>query len=312
MGRRGALSAIETNCLPGSTGIIIGGRRVRLEIAKNTCKILIKIPFPADLDKLTCLLTDYSTIFNCSLKLLPLSHNNNEYVLCKLENASDPLMIVQEISKNHPNWIIQNKSNIIIDTPGGMIPTATATATASTFPPFVAESYQRQSGLFQLRIPETGVLPITPMTLAKIHGSAPFLQYSFTTSPSPPILPPSHSHNESRYGCDPILSSPTPIALMKRLYEDWTIINRDRDGDRDKEDPIRIESVYDNSADALEAASRLTPPLGDSKCDVFFGRLDNQRVTLETFHDHLIKYGQIDFLRLCNRSITREDKGTLM
>lgn len=141
----------------------------------------------------------------------------------------------------------------------------------------IAESAQRQSGLFQLRIPENGVLPVTPNTLAKINSLSTCLQYSLAT------IEPEMLHS--------------PV-LKNRLYEDW------------HEDSGKEES-FNDPAEARLAAQRLNPPLGDWDGDVFIGRLDNQRVNLKILREFALKYGEVHFLRLCNRSIVREDKGKI-
>lgn len=230
---------------------MIGGRKVRLEMARNTSKLYIE--FPDDSNVLESL----NSLVAISPKFKPISVPNSNAFIIKLDSSVYNQSIVNQIRSKHPDWIIQ-------------IRTDQANSINSTA---VAESAQRQSGLFQLRIPESGVLPVAPATLAKIHSFSSCLQYSVT-----PLQP----------------SLPIP-QLMSRLYEDWHC---------DKPE----ESFQDPLA-AREAANKLVPPLGDWDGDVFLGRLDNQKVTLSILLEMAREYGHVLFLRLCNRSIIREDRG---
>ncbi len=51
--------------------------------------------------------------------------------------------------------------------------------------------------------------------------------------------------------------------------------------------------------------------LGDAETDVFFGRLDNQEVTLGILLQRVLAYGPVVFIRLCNRLVSRIDNSKL-
>ena len=220
-------------------------------MARNTSKLYIKLPPNENLN-----------IFQLS-KFKPIAiPNDPNAFLIKMNGNSDFQPFADQLAFEHPNWIIQIRNDQVSNNPFG-----------------VAESAQRQSGLFQLRVPESGVLPVSPATLAKIHSFSPCLQYSLTPLEPIPELAPLH----------------TPINFMNRLYEDWYESGK--------------EESFQEPSEARVTASRLNPPLGEWEGDVFFGRLDNQKVTIKCLLEHCQKYGQISFLRLCNRSIIREDRG---
>lgn len=233
-------------------GIIVGGRKIRLEFAKNTSKLYIKLPECHSRDSIPQL-----------SKFKPIPILNENAVLIKLDGTIDQDR-VDRLAMDHPDWTIQVRTDQFMNG-----------ASCS-----VAESAQRQSGLFQLRIPESGVLPVTPSTLAKIHSYSPCLHYTLTALE--PIPEPHSIH--------------TPVH-MSRLYEDWH-----KSSDK--------EEVFREPVEARVAAQRLAPPLGEWEGDVFIGRLDNQRVNLKLLREFALKYGEVLFLRLCNRSVVREDRGT--
>ena len=185
---------------------------------------------------------------------------------------------------------------------------------------YVAESAQRQSGLFQLKIPDNGVLPVSPATLAKIHSNSPFVQYSVTPLESTTSLPSAtptssstSSTSSSYYVNSPLTflntqtltSSPS---LMLRLYEDCHFSSSLSSNNICEETET---FTFRDPIEAHAAVSRLNPPLGEWEGDIFFGRLDNQKVTLKCLIERVTSYGKVNFVRLCNRSITREDKGKL-
>lgn len=225
-----------------------------MEIARNTCKLYIEFPENQVLESL-------SSLASLSPKFKPIPIPNSNAFIVKLDSSVDVQGLLYQIRFKHPNWIIQVRSDQQ-QSPDKVINS-------------VAESAQRQSGLFQLRIPESGVLPVAPSTLAKIHSFSPCLQYSVT-----PLQATCH------------LPSPQ---IMNRLYEDWY-----QDGHEER---------FQDPTAAREAANKLAPPLGDWDGDVFLGRLDNQKVTVRKLCEMAQDYGQIAFLRLCNRSVIREDGG---
>lgn len=231
---------------------MIGGRKVRLEMARNTSKLYIKLPKDQNVNNLLQL-----------SKFKPISIPNDENAfLIKVNGSANLQGFANQLTFDHPDWIIQIRND---------------QATNNLFG--VAESAQRQSGLFHLRVPESGVLPVSPTTLAKIHSYSPALQYSLTPlEPIPELAP---------------IASPNPF--MNRLYEDWH--------------ETGLEESFHDPSEARIAASRLNPPLGEWDGDVFFGRLDNQKVSIKCLLEHCRQYGQISFLRQCNRSIIREDRG---
>lgn len=189
--------------------------------------------------------------------------NENTY-LVRLNSECDQGALIQCLTIDKPDWNIQVRT----DNPGGI----------DSLGNIVLSSSQRQSGLFQLRIPDSGVLPVAPNTLAKINSYSPALQYSLTPLEQPilPITPP----------------------IMNRLYEDWH--------------EFGSTETFKDPLEAREAALKLAPPLGEWEGDVFFGRLDNQKVTIDNILELSRAYGEVSFVRLCNRSIIREDRGKLI
>ena len=227
-----------------------------MEMARNTSKLYIE--FPED-----CAIESLNFLSSISPKFKPIPIMNSNAFIIKLDSSIDNQSIIDKLRLKHPDWIIQVRSD-----------QAATSSTAAQYS--IAESAQRQSGLFQLRVPESGVLPVAPATLAKINSFSPCLQYSVT----------------------PIQSScpALPIPLqMNRLYEDWYTDGR--------------EESFQDPATARDAANKLNPPLGDSDGDVFLGRLDNQKITIQFLLELTREYGNVLFLRLCNRSIIREDRG---
>lgn len=248
----GCREAIEDNST--GAGIIIGGRRIRLEMAKNTSKLFIKIP--KDFDR--------ETAFNCLLSLTNcklISNPIESTFFIKLDSNFDHVALMERIKIEYPDWNVQLRND--------------GCNNNDYLGNFALSSSQRQSGLFQLRIPESGVLPVAPATMAKINSYSPSLQYSLT----------------------PLEQSILPITppVMNRLYEDWHSSG--------------LTETFRDSSEAREVALRLVPPLGDWEGDVFIGRLDNQRVSLESILELTQKYGEVSFIRLCNRAVTREDRG---
>ena len=247
----GCREAIDDN---EGSGIVIGGRKVRLEMARNTSKLYIE--FPEDQAVET-----HNSLISLSSAFKPISVPNSNAFIVKLDSSANIHEIISQLRSKHPDWIIQVRS----DQSSPFLPNSTNYS--------VAESAQRQSGLFQLRVPESGVLPVAPATLAKINSFSTCLQYSVT-----PL-------------------QPTCPLLMNRLYEDWH-----HHGHEDSfQDPVA----------AREAANKLSPPLGDSEGDVFLGRLDNQKITVKLLLEMAQEHGKVLFLRLCNRSIIRDDRGNM-
>lgn len=234
-------------------GIIVGGRKIRLEFARNTTKLYIKLPEGCSRDSIPQL-----------SKYKPIPITNENAVLIKLDGCIDQDCI-DRLTSEHPDWIIQLRNDQFMN------------GTACS----VAESAQRQSGLFQLRIPESGVLPVSPNTLAKIHAYSPCLRYVIEPIPE-------------------TITHPEPAMLMNRLYEDWH---------RDSVDSEPFCESFHDPIQARSAVMRLNPPLGEWEGDVFVGRLDNQKVDLNLILQFSAKYGHVTFIRLCNRSILREDRG---
>lgn len=225
-------------------------------MARNTSKLYIKLP--------NCEAENKFSQFSSKFKPISIPNDENAYLI-KLNGNFNLPEFANQLAFENPDWIVQIRNDQMTNNLVG-----------------VAESAQRQSGLFQLRVPDSGILPVSPATLAKIHSYSPSLQYSLTPlEPIPELVPISPSNH-----------------FMNRLYEDW------------HESGGLKESFNDPSA-ARVAASQLYPPLGEWEGDVFLGRLDNQKVTIECLLEHCKKYGQISFLRLCNRSIIREDRGTI-
>lgn len=178
--------------------------------------------------------------------------------------------LAAHLHEKHPTWMVQSKSSIFTPTEQNL-----------TIPGIV-QTFQRQSGLFQLQIPDSGVLPVSPATLSRIHGLTPNVQFSVTTTR--PL--------SFQDGFD---GSP----VMNRLYED---IRLDDNGNQ------VFESFNDQMA-ARNALTKLVPPLGDSGRDVFFGRFDNQKVSLDLLLERVKSYGKVCFARLCNRGVLRDDHG---
>ena len=232
-------------------------------MARKTSKLYIKLPNSEIVNFL-----QFS-------KFKPISIPNDENAfLIKLNGNFNLQEFVNQITFEHPNWIVQIRNDQITNNLFG-----------------VAESEQRQSGLFQLRVPDTGILPVSPATLAKIHSYSPSLQYSLTPlEPIPELMPITSSSSSS---------SSSSNHFMNRLYEDWHELGG-------------LKESFNDPMEARVAASKLIPPLGESEGDVFLGRLDNQKVTIDCLLEHCNKYGQISFLRLCNRLIIREDRGTII
>lgn len=225
------------------------------------------IEFPADkaLESLSLI----SSIFP---KFNPLPIPNSNAFIIKLDASLDNENIINQLRIKHPDWIIQIRSD--------------QNGASCNLNYHVAETAQRQSGLFQLRIPDSGVLPVAPTTLAKIHSFSTCLQYSVT-----PL-----QHQSSSLSNFPIIPAPQ---TMNRLYEDWY-----EDG---------LEETFEDAAEAREVLdNKLIPPLGDWDGDVFLGRLDNQKVTINNLLEFSCEYGKVQFLRLCNRSIIREDRGKII
>ena len=240
-------------------GILIGGRRIRLEMAKNTAKLYVTIPKDVDRQDV---INSFASAYPMT-KCRPISIPNENTFLIKLDSNCDYGALIERINSDHPDWIIQLHTDQ--QQQNGPIQCGNVAISSS----------QRQSGLFQLSIPESGVLPVSPITLAKINSFSPTLQYSLTPLEQPII--------------------PITPAVMNRLYEDWHA-----DGQ---------EATFHDPGEAREAAARLNPPLGEWEGDVFLGRLDNQKVGLKCIFDLVCSFGNVSFVRLCNRSIIREDGG---
>lgn len=243
-------------------GIVIGGRTIRLEVAKSTAKLTI------------CASCDDQNIQNAmkvyekAFKFTASSYKRDDQtqsLLIKLDNPATLTAFVSVIKDSHPTWEIREMSKETIETQL-----------------LIAESIQRQSGLFQLRIPESGVLPVSPATLAKIQGLSPSLQYSVTPCLATSSLFPPQT---------------TPLGLVSRRYEDLTFAT----------DGSKIEETYTDPIKAKDALLELNPPMGSSGADVFFARLNNQEVTLQVLLNRTAKYGPVQFMRLCNRLVTRID-----
>jgi hypothetical protein len=227
-------------------------------LARNTSKLYIKIPNLENDDQINSHSHSHRHLLQISkFKPIPIPNDQNAFLI-KINDSSKLEEFANQIISEHPNWIVQIRNDQFSNNFFG-----------------VAESTQRQSGLFQLRIPGSGILPVSPSTLAKINSYCPCLQYSVTPLETVPI--------------------PTPHNFMSRLFEDW-------------HESGLIESFHD-PLEARAAASRLNPSLGEWDGDVFIGRLDNQKVTINSILQYFSQYGQITFLRLCNRSIIREDRG---
>lgn len=241
---------------------------MRLEIAKNNTKILLRVPVREDALLLRTTLDNYAVHFGLVYSVAPKAIGSHHLVVLKLAPVCDAARLTNHLARQHPDWLLQCQPQ---DSPDGSQQLA-----------LVAETVQRQSGLFQLRIPDTGVLPVSPVTLAKIHGVSPYLQYSVA-----PVLSAADG---------PLLSPPVP---MHRRYEDWVFDSV----------AVRSERVFTDPGEARDVAAQLDPPLGDGESDVFLGRLDSQLVTLACLYERLIRHGPIRYLRLCNRLVTREDKG---
>jgi hypothetical protein len=263
-------------------GIIIGGRKVRLELAKNCVKLLVKVPNISE-ESTLALQKDLAAMNteccnNRQNKIIPI-HRDNSYIV-KLNLNENASLTMQMLKNRHPDWDVDLLSD--------------EAAASNTCGGSIAESIQRQSGLFQLLIPQNGVLPVSPATMAKIHSVSPTLQYSLA-----PIEPVNNVNGFSQNGSSS-LSNGTRHEMcppvMNRLYEDWH--------------ESGLQESFQNPADARIAASRLNPPLGDWEGDIFFGRLDNQRVTVLELLERVKQYGEVSFVRLCNRAIVRDDNGT--
>lgn len=244
-----------------------------------------------------------------------------------MDSETDPQILIEKISRAHPDWSIQYKFDNNMVTTNGYANSPFSSGNGNVYSVnklYVAESAQRQSGLFQLLIPDNGVLPVSPSTLAKIHSNSPFLQYSVTplesttslTSSSSIAAPisssTSTSSSSSYYVNSPLTflnthtftSSPSS---MLRLYEDCHFSSTPSSNNICEE-----TFTFRDPIEAHAAVSRLNPPLGEWEGDIFFGRLDNQKVTLKCLIERVTSYGKVNFVRLCNRSITREDKGMLL
>lgn len=233
-------------------------------MAKNTSKLYIEFPPDKSVESYSI----FTSIFP-NLKPLPIP-NSNAFIV-KLDSSFDNETIINQLRIKHPDWIVQIKSD--------------QNGVQCNLNYHVAETAQRQSGLFQLRIPDSGVLPVAPATLAKIHSFSPCLQYSVSS------LQQQQQHPNSSLNFSSI---PTP-QIMNRLYEDWY-----EDGHE--------ESFQDVNLAREELDKKLVPSLGEWEGDVFLGRLDNQKVTIKNLLEFTSEFGTVQFLRLCNRSIIREDR----
>jgi hypothetical protein len=81
-------------------GIVIGGRKVRLEMARNTLKLFIKLPKTENIN------LDSLKPISPKVKLIPIANDENAFFI-KLNGSIDHQGFAQQLATNHPDWIIQ-------------------------------------------------------------------------------------------------------------------------------------------------------------------------------------------------------------
>jgi hypothetical protein len=223
----GAQKAILENLLNG--GIALGGRKIRLEIAKSTSKIVIR----TSLDEADFVDTvkKYQKAFEFSI-WVGKSDGLCQSVNLKFEDSKQAASMVELLHKQNAHWHI-------LDSLKHGFPTDN--------PKMIAEFAQRQSGLFQLKIPESGVLPVPHSALAKINGLLSDIQYSVTAQ-----VPLSVLGNQS-FPALPLQSS--PLGIINRRFEDMRI----------DEEGSTSEALYTDPVAAKENIITLSPLLGKFK-----------------------------------------------
>ena len=148
----------------------------------------------------------------------------------KFENSCNASDFIDLVRKQKSHWLVSEPAN---------------QAHPYNHSHNIAESIQRQSGLFQLIIPESGVLPVTHAALAKISAFLTESRYSVTAQ-----VPGSGAGNLS---LPP--PNPSPLGIINRRYEDMFI---------EEGGSIR-EVLITDQATAKESILKFTPLLGKIK-----------------------------------------------
>ncbi len=223
-GKIGAQNAIKENSR--NEGITLGGRKIRIEVAKSTAKLTIR----TSLDEKDFIesVKKLQKAFQFSI-WIGKADECCQSVSLKFENSRHASTMIELLRQQKPNWSITDSSK---------------QETLSDYPKMIAESLQRQSGLFQLRIPESGVLPVSHSALAKINALISDIKYSVTAQVPTPTLSiqsfPSFPHQSS------------PLGFSTRRYEDLRI----------EEDGTTKESLLTDPIAAKESILSLNPLLG--------------------------------------------------
>ena len=229
-GKKGAQRAIQDNLMNG--GIALGGRKIRLEVAKSTIKLIIR----AGLDEKDFLdsVKKFQKAFQFSI-WAGKADDICQSVNLKFENSKQASTMIDLLREEKPNWLVSESSRH---------------ESLIEYPNMIAESIQRQSGLFQLKIPESGVLPVSHSALVKINGLLSDIQYTVTAQV--PII------NVGILGFPALPLQPSPLGNINRRYEDLYI----------EEDGATRECLFTDPVAAKESILNFSPLLGKT-CKIY-------------------------------------------
>lgn len=225
-GRLGAKKAIQENL--NAEGIQLGGRRIRIEQAKSTCKLIIRSG--SEKGDFIETVKKYQKAFDFSI--WPGKYDGlDQCVTLKFESSTAAETFAGFIREQKPAWTVMDTTRQQSLTDG---------------PSMIAESFQRHSGLFQLRIPDTGVLPVSHAALSKITALLSGVRYAVNAHVPLPNLA---AHQILRM---PIPQQLSPLGIINRRYEDLYI----------EKDGSTTQKLFTDPTDAKESIMKLNPHLG--------------------------------------------------